>query len=159
MDSAMEFVSEGERGRPYGGISWLINKNNQIENTEIINHKISILKIENNINIIGVYLHCNNGRKDNFDHHLQDVIQLESIIETLDIMIIGDFNSDNHRKNKFDKMLIDMIKRKNIKILDDRLYRSLKKEDRYTYEGGNGGRSWIDHVICNKQMKEEVLSI
>jgi endonuclease/exonuclease/phosphatase family metal-dependent hydrolase len=74
-------------------------------------------------------------------------------------MIIGDFNSDNHRKNKFDRILIDMIKRKNIEILDDQLYRSLKKEDRYTYEGGNGGRSWIDHIICNKQMKEEVLSI
>jgi hypothetical protein len=98
------------------------------------------------------------------DQHLQDVIQLESIIETLEdkqenIMIIGDFNSDNHRKNKSEKTLIDMIKRKNIEILDDRLYRSLKKDDRYKYEGGNGGRSWIDHVICNKQMKEEVLSI
>jgi hypothetical protein len=46
MDSAMEFVSEGERGRPYGGIGWLINKDIQIENYEIINHNISILKIE-----------------------------------------------------------------------------------------------------------------
>ncbi len=51
----MDFVSEGERGRPYGGIGWLINKNIKIENYEIINHNISILKIENNINIIGVY--------------------------------------------------------------------------------------------------------
>lgn len=60
------------------------------------------------------------------------------------VLIIGDFNSDTKRSNKFDKLLIEFI-RKN-KLID--VYDPKKQKIDYIYKSGNN-KARIDHILAN----------
>jgi exonuclease III len=84
-----------------------------------ISDNISVLKIDNQMNIIGVYLNCNQNNTESFNNHLHDVEQLAGILKTIsneNVLIIGDFNSDFKRKSKFDKILQQFVKKNNLVI-------------------------------------------
>jgi hypothetical protein len=152
LDAEMQ-IENHCTGRPYGGIGWLINKEIKPEKISFINHRISILKIQEWI-ILGVYMHANsNNSKRSFDEHMHDVQQLQSIIREFDfntkILITGDFNSDLNRKSKFDRILQTMINEEGLVSVDQLKYGD--KEGIHTFHGANNGKSWIDHVITRRQ--------
>lgn len=103
------------KGRPFGGNCWLIHKEILVNNIEFINERISqINMVQNNniISMIGVYMIYNDGQQDSFIIQNSLFNQLETIYkennrkyENNINVIVGDFNCDSHRNNKFDKQL------------------------------------------------------
>ena len=68
-------IEQYDRGRPYGGIGWIMRKKIMYKEIIFISDNISVLKIDNQMNIIGVYLNCNQNNTDSFNNHLHDVEQ------------------------------------------------------------------------------------
>ena len=107
--------------------------------------------------IIGVYLHCNYNTSESYNNHLHDIKQIEGILNDImndkeSIIMIGDFNSDPYRGNKFDKILIEMVNSYKLKITIDNKYEHEQDNDKkyITYSGCNNSYSCIDHVIISE---------
>ena len=141
-------TSKVRKGRPYGGIGWIISKS--IKNIFCIfsSERITYIKIDNLV-IIGVYMHFNDGKTEtalNFENDL-------SIISTIynkynkenEILIIGDFNTDLNKNNEFVRLLNNFMNLNKVKCMD---LMFLQKYDN-TYKKGLN-KSWIDHVIASE---------
>ena len=155
MDSSFDTI---EKGRPFGGIGWIIHKDIKIESVEFINNKFSILKIAEGPTLIGVYMQYNDGSTEAFQSHMQDVIQLDSIISIYDnrpTMVMGDVNADLSRNKKFDKILQKLVKDKKLTVLELEKLRE-SEQPIITYRGDNGSNSWIDHILCNDRILDQI---
>lgn len=139
-------MSEGKkRGRPHGGIGWIVNGEIKNFNCKFITKRISYIKVAETI-IIGVYMHFEDGKSDtalNFENDL-------SIINTIykkhcddhEVIILGDFNTDLRRASKFEELLNNFLHENKLKCLD-MLY--LQKTEHTYFKATK--KSWIDHVI------------
>jgi len=121
-----------------------------------ISDNISVLKIDNQMNKIGVYLNCNQNNTESFNNHLHDVEQLAGILKTIsneNVLIIGDFNSDFKRKSKFDKILQQFVKTNNL-VIATNINKDISSH--ITYFGANNGVSSIDHILLNQNAAQNL---
>lgn len=142
-----------QKGRPKGGIGWLIKDTINLI-IEFKNDRISTMKIwgkDYEIVIIGVYLTAN-GTNQALENLKQDIATVKAIIEinkktNIEIIIMGDLNCYPIRKNRHDKELVKMLEEMNLECLN------LKFCDinSHTFEGN--GKSWIDHIIAEKKQE------
>jgi hypothetical protein len=144
-------------GRPYGGTCWLIRDNLEVVANENFNNIISLLKIKVNVDgvtqnlfVFGVWIPFDDGSADRLSTFLSTLSLLEAYLDSElmdgDLMaVIGDFNCDLERSNRFDRLLKKFMSENNlvdtISLFD--------QEKKYTYEKGDY-RSVIDHIICNQ---------
>jgi hypothetical protein len=141
------------KGRPYGGLAFFINKSISIDSFEIINNNIvSITLLFNDIkiNIFGVYLLFNNNCSFNFTNQECLFNTLYSLIlsnsdNNVKNVVIGDFNCDPYRNNRFD----NLINKFNHNIDGIILTMTLKSTELHTYSNGYN-MSLIDHAIIRK---------
>ncbi len=153
--SAMN-IEQYDRGRPYGSIGWIMRKNIIYKEIIFISDNISVLKIDNQMNKIGVYLNCNQNNTESFNNHLHDVEQLAGILKTIsneNVLIIGDFNSDFKRKSKFDKILQQFVKTNNL-VIATNINKDISSH--ITYFGANNGVSSIDHILLNQNAAQNL---
>jgi hypothetical protein len=104
--SSIDIVQQ-KQGRPHGGIGWLIKNSIKVSEIKHISKRISMLILNDRTCIIGVYMQCNNNNITSYNEHLHDINQISGIIQNKEnisncLLIIGDFNADINRNNKFD---------------------------------------------------------
>lgn len=95
-------------GRPHGGIGWIISKDIKNIFCLFLSERISYIKI-NNLLIIGVYMHFNDGKLETALNFGNDLLLISSLYNNFRnnyyIIIIDDFNTDLRRNSKFDRLL------------------------------------------------------
>ena len=64
----------------------------------------------------------------------------------MDTIILGDFNTDLSRRSKHTTLLIDFAKKNNLIFYDTQNQNPVN----YTYNGIVSRKSWIDHVLFDK---------
>ena len=155
------------KGRPFGGQAWIIEKSFEIIDHEFLSRHVSFvqLKKENKIfYIIGVYLPFDNPNKkeeslSQFELSLSliSVIIKKSLLSASPIFIIGDFNSDIYRKNRFDKILSEFITEENLCPLDILFTQKIN----YTFFTSNSNLNYIsniDHILFNQTKDNQIIS-
>jgi hypothetical protein len=153
-----------KRGRPHGGKCWLIKKGLSVLAVEHFNNVISMVKIETYVNnnkknlyIFGVWVPFDNATAERLAAFQTTLTLLEAYIQhEIDpnedlLAIIGDFNCDTNRNNRFDAIFKNFI-------FVNNLFDSLSffdQEISYTYMNGDY-KSSIDHIVCNHSLFQQV---
>ena len=141
-----------KKGRPWGGLCWIIKNNIKVSNFEILDDGISLIDVKINdtdLTIMGIYLSFNSNKIENSMHFLSQLKIIEGIIIRLrdqrrEFLIVGDFNGDLQRsKYSNDKNLISFLKRMNLQTVEND-----NKEINYSYYKGNS-KSLIDHAVVD----------
>jgi hypothetical protein len=115
------------RGRPFGGQAWVLNSTLDIVNHEFFNRHLSYIHLKKNeteFMIVGVYMPFDNSKKrddslSSYELTLSLITTLINKAKTLNIpiFIVGDFNADIKRNNRFDKILNNFLNDQNINSL------------------------------------------
>ena len=108
---------DSNRGRPFGGLLWLVKKNISVSNVQFFNQHISILKItlfDREIHLYGLYTFYNRNSFENTQNQINLLNICEEAIKTSrelnhPVIILGDFNSDPYRNNHFDKVFNNFV--------------------------------------------------
>ena len=113
------------RGRPFGGQAWLINKNFKLINFEFLNKHLSYIHLkitDREFMVIGTYMPFDDPKERDqslcsFELILTLIATLLNKAKTLQIstFLVGDFNSDPCRNNRFDKILKLFLDEQSIK--------------------------------------------
>ena len=149
-------LSVANRGRPYGGLAWIIREGIK-HSVQFITDRISVCSI-NGLDIIGAYMTAN-GNSTSVAQHEINVTELERLVSRLTendkkLIAIGDFNSDPRRKSSFDMLLVNASRNMRAKFICE----AFKGELDFTFFGPTG-QSNIDHVITFEKYEPEVLKI
>ena len=107
------------RGRPHGGQAWILDKTLKIKSHSFLNKHVSYVKITKQsfeFLVIGVYLpfYDPNNRLQSQSMFDLSLTLIEKTIEentNMPTFIIGDFNADPYRNNKFDKIFRNFIEK------------------------------------------------
>ena len=139
------------KGRPFGGVGWIIDDQIKILHHEFMNDRISYIVVQQfDIKwlIIGVYMSFDNNKIDSlseFDDNLAIISELVNSYRRMgdyNIIVGGDFNADLNRKKRFDRRLCSFIKKEKLLICEN-----LKEEkNQFTYFVNNY-KACLDHVF------------
>ena len=151
-------------GRPHGGRCWLVKAGIEVLAVEQFNNVISMLKIRVKINnrdknlfIFGVWIPFDNASTERLAAFQTTLALIESYkryeIDPNDdlLAIVGDFNCDTSRNNRFDAIFKDFIFKNN--FFDSISY--FNQVSSFTYSNGDY-RSTIDHILCNYNLFQRV---
>ncbi|RMZ99261.1 hypothetical protein BpHYR1_047827, partial [Brachionus plicatilis] len=146
------------KGRPYGGVGWIVSKKLEKRySVKLHTKRITSLEI-GNLTLIGVYLTANNSKNESMIEHIIDIKDLETLIDELkrknkEYIIVGDFNSDPIRNKKFDRELISLLSKRNLKCIE-------KEFDNFEYTYSNDQhKSFIDHIVTTIETSNRVLNV
>jgi len=141
------------KGRPWGGLCWIIKKEIKVINHEILDEGISVIDVkinENPLCIIGVYLKYNSSNTESnlkYQHQLrilEECIYKAKEMNT-EFIIIGDFNGDIQRLRYLNDInLLNFINKTALESVNNQ---SLNIE--YTYHKGVN-KSVIDYLLVSK---------
>jgi len=108
------------RGRPFGGLMWLLRKTAKKPKVKFITDRISTVMLSSTV-IIGVYMRFNDQKKETMIEQSGDLDILTELIDKMEgkkVIIVGDFNMDLYRSSKFDKLLTRFIDNNNLLPID-----------------------------------------
>ena len=159
-----DFSNKRKPGRPFGGRCWLIKNSVKVLAVEQFNKIVSMIKIRvsvNNVNknmyIFGVWVPFDNGCQERLAAFQTTLALLESykrpeVDPNDDLMaIMGDFNCDMDRNNRFDAIFKSFV-------FNNNFFNSLNYFDQeisYSYKNGDY-KSSIDHILCNHALFQRV---
>jgi hypothetical protein len=129
------------RGRPFGGKCIYFKKILKICNIEFLNSYVCLFLI---LFIHLPYDDLSNNSFFEYDCNLtliSDLIKCYSN-QNFKCFIMGDFNADFKRNNRFDRFLLNFVYTNELQILNN-------YNDDYSYENGNY-QSYIDHCLMHK---------
>lgn len=137
------------KGRPYGGRAFIVNKKFDIGNFEFLNKHVAYisLKVNNHVfTFIAAYLPFDNSSRLNLSEFLSclQIIQelfLFFTVKKHNVFIIGDFNSDITRNNRFDIIFKDFITNNNLCFLSPS-----SDNTEFSYQNGEY-KAKLDHCI------------
>ena len=151
------------KGRPWGGLCWIINKNIECVNFEVIDDGICVIDVKINnyaLSLIGVYLAYNSSKLDMQLRYENQLKLIEQTIEqkrdeSKEFILLGDFNGDIQRGKYYnDLCLRNFISKVSIKPVNLGP-NSLK----YTYVKGEV-KSFLDYVmVCCRNKNVEVVHV
>ena len=112
------------KGRPYGGRAFIVNKSLIIDKVDFLNKHISYLTLKfnsNSITFISVYLPFDNNSYFNLSKFLACLqvwheLFLFYLVRRHLVFILGDFNADITRNNRFDLIFHDFLSNNNLCI-------------------------------------------
>jgi hypothetical protein len=137
------------KGRPFGGLVWLVSKNIKIVKYEFISDNLTTLEIRmhnTELMFIGIYAFYNNNSIANFicqENLFDNCNQIMRANLQKNIFLLGDFNSDPYRLNRFDKIFQKFINSSKLSILSV----LQTQNSRYTFNSGFTN-SLIDHIVA-----------
>jgi hypothetical protein len=139
------------RGRPFGGRSFIFNKSLDIKNYSFINKHISFcsFSFHNNVfTIISVHLPFDNKSFLNFSiftSSLQIIKELFNFfsLKNHSVIILGDFNADLTRNNRFDITLNNFLFNNNFHCVSPSL-----DNNEFTYHNGSY-KAKLDHCFIS----------
>ena len=169
-DKAILFRSDIDekyvKGRPFGGRAWIINNSFKLINSDFLNRHVSYVQLEKNgvsYFIIGVYMPFDNPQKkvDSISMYELSLTLIHTLLEKARLnnfisFIIGDFNADIFRKNRFDKLLTQFIDNNNLTILD---CINTQQIDHSLCGNANNEsyKSNIDHILIDRFQNSQTL--
>ena len=105
--------SETLRGRPHGGLCWVINKKISVKNFNIFNKNVTNITIEFEKNIFmlfGIWLPFNDNTNGSLALFQSSLSLISSQLNpTQPYIVLGDFNADTSQDRRFDNLLKDFI--------------------------------------------------
>ena len=126
------------RGRPFGGQCWIFDKRFKLIDKRFLNKYISYINLKVfsfEVCFIGTYVHFDDSKnrnesKSNFESSLCLIWTLNNHFDdkNIPVIILGDFNADLNRNNRFDCLLKNFIIENNFLVID-----TLNKSSYYTY--------------------------
>jgi hypothetical protein len=148
-------ISTRSKGRPFGGKSWLVNKNINLIKYEFINNDVSYIVIDDynnqsNLLIIGVHIPFDDNssyRLASYESNLQIIENLVEEFAGMPVLVVGDFNTDISNDKRFSKLLFKFVNENNLYFSEFEF-----PNVNYTYKNGLY-KNHIDHVICNDMAK------
>lgn len=144
--------SDYQHGRPFGGMAWIYTKNMRKRVKINFNHgSMSTLSLDNQIQIIGIYINPSNGQSE-YDAALEEITAyLLNRDKSSPICILGDFNGDLIRNNYGnDKALYSWYKNNKEELDMSWATRIYMQKACNTYQLGDR-QSLIDHIfLVNK---------
>ncbi len=144
------------RGRPYGGRAFIIKKNLTIVNKDFINKHISFLtisKCSEFFTFTCVYMPFDNNSPLNFSEYkscLQIVGELYHFytIKKYNIFLLGDWNADITRGNRFDDLFTSFISNNNLCCISPST-----AADLFSYSNGSY-KAKLDHCLISNRRFE-----
>ena len=127
--SAMDFQSKIIKGRPYGGVGFLIRKSvfqfctvKEYDDSRILGRPIEYTKEGTSMLLLCVYLpyQCN----DNYDEYLNcmnKIVQIVFEYPKANVYVMGDFNSDLSRGDLFGDEFMQICNGHSLSIVDKEL--------------------------------------
>jgi hypothetical protein len=143
-----------QRGRPHGGLCWVISKRCVLTSQVVFNKNVSKVSIEynnNELDLYGVWLPFDDKSKERLCLFRSNISLIEAQLKlnkSGEAIVMGDFNSDLNRGNRFDKLL--NIFTKKLKLCDITDSPDLD----HTYKKGDYSAK-IDHIFvkCYSSME------
>jgi hypothetical protein len=154
-----DFTIQPEKGRPFGGQSWFINRDLNMIEHKFLNKHISYIIVEvkkQKYAFVGVYLPYDNGTRERFIEYESNLRLLEQLIITWKlkneyiVYMGGDFNADIYRDKRIDKIVNGFIQQNDL-VLHDTLF---TQQTYYTYENGSY-KACLDHIMGYNNTKLE----
>ena len=163
-------------GRPYGGVSFLCRRSEDLayKVMDPLSKRVLGLHVLNDnkvvLNIIGVYLPCNDSKPETMELYIQCLDQIQSVIDNCannaPFIIMGDFNTtlpdeDTLKENWFcnkpykprSAVLYELISSNEMCVANFLFQQDVS----HTFSSVNGS-SYIDHIIIPTYMCDRVLS-
>ena len=144
-------------GRPHGGLCWVIHKRFNLLSQTIFNHNIikAVITSHNKtFNLYGAWLPFDNKTKESLCLFKSNLSLIESQIKLdkdEEIIILGDFNADLKRGNRFDKILVKFVERNF--LMDSLDFNS--QSVNYTYRKGDYVAK-LDHIFIKESAKSSL---
>ena len=151
------------RGRPFGGQAWLIDNSFRILEHDFLSRHLCYIELEKKgirFFIIGVYMPFDNpnSKADSLSMYQLTLTLILTLISKARnnkslLFIIGDFNADIFRFNRFDNLLKEFTTNNNLIPLD---YLNSQNID-HTFQfktANNTYKSRIDHVFMSSESSE-----
>ena len=151
-------LSDGRLGRPHGGLLWLVDPLLVITRHEQLSERICRICVKHchtsvQLVVIGVWLNYDDNSRHSADTFWHSLTIISEAIKDCrraaqEFVVVGDWNSDTARQNRFDDMLREFIRLTELhaprcKLLD------------YTYHKGDY-RSTIDYAMVSTSTAEQV---
>ena len=142
------------KGRPYGGRTFIIKKHINVKNYNFINKHLAFITLELNkkkFTFISVYLPFDNNTNLNFTEFqssLQIILELflfYSLNRHL-VFIIGDFNADVTRNNRFDLLFKNFINNNELSLVSPSF-----NINEFSYHNDHY-KAKLDHCIISKSL-------
>ena len=146
-----------KKGRPFGGLLWVINSQFKVLEYSFINRHLTFIHLkfyDFEFVCIGVYMPFDNSKKrdhskSTFEITLSLILSLKNQFKNLPVFLMGDFNSDIKRNNRFDILLKDFISKNSLIFLDNLDQISNKPTYNSALINNTITSANIDHFILN----------
>ncbi|CAF0986190.1 unnamed protein product [Brachionus calyciflorus] len=149
-----------KKGRPFGGQCWILDDSCEIIDYEFFNRHLTYVNFKTNgqeFLCIGVHMPFDDPKKKSNSKSLYELIISRICIyfkmfeeRKIPVVILGDFNADPFRQNRFDYIFKDMIKELDLVLISNLNTQFCP----YTYEKRSGNsskyRAKLDHILINK---------
>ena len=113
-------LADGRLGRPHGGLLWLVDPLFVITRHEQLSERISLINVTHSqtsaqLVVIGVWLNYDDGSRHSADTYWHSLTIISETIKdcrraSQEFVVVGDWNSDIARQNRFDDMLREFIR-------------------------------------------------
>lgn len=146
------------QGRPFGGICWVIKNSIEIVSQNFFNNKVSCIELNDNgkhLFVYGAWMPFDNKKSENDNTYQSYLSLIEGQIKNNKgsmNLVIGDFNSDINRGNKFDCYLRKFISKCKLFSCTEN-----KNKDNFTYQNGNY-KSTIDYILLSNNSKKNLVT-
>ena len=150
-------ISEGPlRGRPHGGLCWVIHKRLNLTSQVLFNQNISKVSIEvdnNKMNLYGVWFPYDDNTKERlctFKSNISLINAQMKMHKAEETVVIGDFNADLERGKRFDLLLKKFVNK-------NHMYDGIGHLKKYTYKKGEYTAK-LDHILLRDKSSLTVSS-
>jgi len=144
--------------KPPGGIAWIVNKNLEVKiKCYMIHSRISYVVIDDKLAVFGLYLPSNDSQPSTKIKMISLIDKISKLVSDLkdkniSSIIGGDLNMDIKRKNKYDIMLINWLKRDKLNSICD----TYEQEIEHTFFKSSK-RSHIDYILAGAKTADEFI--
>ena len=139
-ESAMEVTTPRQKGRPHGGIAFIISKSVAFKIKYKHSRCLSILLTKSNLLVNNVYLPANDTRKNaeaNLEQMMEALGHLDGVhdatTETLDCITLGDFNYDPNDTTNRARLVNETLKSRSYDLQSDSKFLSPTE---YSHQSG-----------------------
>ena len=146
-------LAECRRGRPFGGLAWIINDKYTITNHTRMSKQVSKVTLqigangENNLVLFGVWLDFDDSTANSLGNFSENLLMLSEAIkgclaENHDVILMGDWNADIQRGRRFDKRFRKFI-------IDNKVHVLGGVQNEHTYHNGDH-TARIDYMLATQ---------
>ena len=157
--STMSDDKIGASGHPFGGVAIVYRGCLDIQPVNTTSNRICSVTINlhnKNIILINIYMPTDDASTSSYTEMgnvLDEVSALITLYSDYDIYILGDFNVDFKRNSRNAPLLRQFLNSEMLQCC----HIELGNNDDYTFEGPNGTRSMIDHILVNDNTFHKIL--